>query len=64
MRTPHTACARGQRVELVMKDGTRITDKFVARTGKNTDALEARISRDSIQSREVEHAWASARTTA
>jgi hypothetical protein len=29
MSTPHTSCFRGKRVLVILKDGTRIVDKFV-----------------------------------
>lgn len=33
MRTPHTSCRQGKHVIVVLKDGTRIEDVFVERTG-------------------------------
>lgn len=34
MRTPHTCCRRGKRVSVVLRDGSRLLDRFVERTGK------------------------------
>ncbi|WP_250533512.1 hypothetical protein [Caballeronia sp. AZ10_KS36] len=34
MKTPHTSCARGTRVRVVLRSGEVIVAKFVERTGK------------------------------
>jgi hypothetical protein len=34
MKTPHTSCARGTRVRVVLRSGDVIIDRFVERTGK------------------------------
>lgn len=34
MRTPHTGTNRGKKVRVVLRDGTKIDDKFVDRTNK------------------------------
>lgn len=34
MKTPHTSCARGTKVRLVLRNGDVIVAKFVERTGK------------------------------
>lgn len=34
MRVPHTACHRGKRVKIILKDGTQIIDYFQERTDK------------------------------
>lgn len=51
MRIPHTSTNPGKRVRIVLKDGTRIDDRFVTRTDrwivlKNT----GRIMKRDIQS--------------
>lgn len=33
-KTPHTACRRGKRVRVILRDGTRIRDVFKDRTDK------------------------------
>lgn len=34
MKTPHTSCARGTRVRVVLRNGDVIIAKFLERTGK------------------------------
>lgn len=34
MKTPHTSCARGTRVRVVLRTGEVIVAKFLERTGK------------------------------
>lgn len=33
MRTPHTSCKKGKRVQLIFRDGTRTISKFVMKKG-------------------------------
>lgn len=34
MKTPHTACHRGKRVRVRLRDGTAIDDRFLDRTDR------------------------------
>ncbi len=34
MRTPHTACRKGKRVQIILRDGRRIIDHFEGRTDR------------------------------
>jgi len=34
MKVPHTACHRGKRVKVILRDGTEIIDYFEERTNK------------------------------
>ncbi len=33
MRTPHTSCKKGKRVQLIFRDGTRTISKFIEKKG-------------------------------
>lgn len=33
-RLPHTACGRGKRVKIILRDGTELVDRFLDRTDR------------------------------
>ncbi|MDR5777587.1 MULTISPECIES: hypothetical protein [unclassified Caballeronia] len=50
MKTPHTCCARGTRVRVVLRNGDVIVDRFVERTGKFVVLAKHRIRGGELKS--------------
>ena len=47
--TPHTSCAKGKRVLVILKDGRRIVDKFVERKGNAVVLETCRLKPETIR---------------
>jgi len=47
--TPHTSCRKGKRVVIRLKDGTRMTGKFVERKGRFVYLDSGRIEAGKIK---------------
>lgn len=56
MKTPHTHFRRGKRVFLILRDGRRITDKFVERTARHVVLENHKIQTAQLRSMSF-HRW-------
>lgn len=48
-RTPHTSCARGKRVRVVLRTGETFVDKFMAKTSREIVFAQRRVARGEIR---------------